>query len=272
MALAKKSSTKESNFNKDDRQQLREINQTMKKLVDEIRELKAEIEVNKAELKEVKTENTKFKQAPNLNIFSTDALDQYGRRNNIRIHGVPEAPAEKDDGEEIVNEIAMELGIELQDWDIQRAHRLGSKRSNSACKPRPIIARFLNYKTRNQFLKAKSKLKSNPKFPNAFLTEDLTPLQSKLFHYVKDECDDEFVMCHTLKGNIRMKKSGRKAGKLIKEGLKDEGIGKWLYVTSPDDLFKHAIDVDFVKLNYQPLMFNNDSVDDSESACSSSEG
>ena len=69
-----------------------------------------------------------------------------------------------------------------------------------------------------------------------------------------------------------MKKSAWKAGKLVKEGLKDEGISKWLYVTSPNYLFKHGIDVDFVKRNYQPLLFNNDSVEDSESVCYSSEG
>ena len=48
-------------------------------------------------------------------------------------------------------EIDKKLKIELEDTDIQGAHRLG-KRKNSATKARPIIARFVSYKIRNKFL------------------------------------------------------------------------------------------------------------------------
>ena len=54
-----------------------------------------------------------------------------------------------------------------------------------------------------------------------------------------------------------MKKSARKAGRRIKDGQKDEGIGNWLCVF-PDDLFRHGVDFDFKKLGYQPLLFNYD--------------
>jgi len=53
-----------------------------------------------------------------------------------------------------------------------------------------------------------------------------------------------------------MKKSAVKSGVSMKPGQKDEGIGKWLYVTYPDDLFKHGIDIDFEKLKYKPLSYN----------------
>ena len=215
-----------NNFTEEDREQLKEINSTMKTLLDKIKEMKYELDYAKEELKEVKIENARLKQALNINIFKTNALDQYERRTNIRIHGIPEANSGKDDGEEKVKAIAKELRIELQDWDIQRAHRLGKKRPSA--KPRPIIARFLNYKTRSQLLSAKSNFKNNAKFPGVFITEDLTALRSKLLHYVKEECENNFVMCHTLNGNIRMKKSARKAGRRIKDGQKDESIGNWL--------------------------------------------
>ena len=150
MMPAKKSNATNSSFNDDDRQQLKEIHQTTKNLVNEMRDLKSELAQNKEELKEIKMENAKLKQTLNVNILSTNAIDQYGRRTNIRIYGVPENTTEKDDGEEIVKEITMELSIKLPDWGVQRAHRLGSKRPNSARKPRPTIARFVNYKTRNK--------------------------------------------------------------------------------------------------------------------------
>ena len=77
-------------------------------------------------------------------MYKLDELEQYGRRENLRIYNVPEEQDENDDGEKIVLKIAKELKIELHKSDIQRAHRLG-KPGN---KPRPIIARFISYKKR----------------------------------------------------------------------------------------------------------------------------
>ena len=86
-------------------------------------------------------------------------------------------------------------------------------------------------------------------------TEDVTPLRSKLLNYVKNHCDGEFVLCHTYNGRIRMKKSARKHGNLLTDE-KDEGVGEWLMVSSPDDLFKLDIDVNFRLLDYKPLLIN----------------
>ena len=54
-----------------------------------------------------------------------------------------------------------------------------------------------------------------------------------------------------------MKKSAKQEGK-IGSNEKDEGIREWITISTPDDLFKHNIDVDFQKLNYLPLLFNDD--------------
>jgi len=121
-------------------------------------------------------------------------LQQYCRRENIRIHGIPESKGKKDDGEEVVVELAEKLGVFIESYDIQRAHRLGRKRSLRA-KPRPIIARFVKYKHRNDILFSKSKLRdcNDEKYKNAFITEDLTSLRSKLLNYVKNDCEGKFV-------------------------------------------------------------------------------
>ena len=132
--------------------------------------------------------------------------------------------------------------------DIQRAHRLGEKTKNIERKPRPVIARFVSFKKRNEILFSKSKLKNSAEFQNVFISEDLTPLRFKLLQYVKKENNNNFVLCHTINGNIRMKKSAKKAG-LIQEHEKDEETGPWLNVSCSDDLFKYNVDIDFVKLN-----------------------
>ena len=110
-------------------------------------------------------------------------------------------------------------------------------------------------KKETNFLHSKSKLKENGEFNNAYITEDLTTLRSKLFNYIKNECDGEFVLVHTYNGSICAKRSALNHGKL-NDGKKDEGIGNWLTINSTDDLFKINIDLDFEKLGYKPLMIN----------------
>ena len=205
----------------------------------------------KKEIAEVKAENARLKQAINLNIYSHVDIEQYNRRENIRIYGVPESSGKEDDGEQILFEIADELGIELDNWDIQRCHCLGKQPRNDSyansnygkTKSRPVIVRFVSCKKRTEFLYCKAELKKSTKFPNTCITEDLTQLRYKLLNYVKTKCNDRFVMCHSYNGKIRMKET-------------DEEERKCIIVTSPDDLFNLNIKIDFAALNFQPLFIN----------------
>ena len=67
------------------------------------------------------------------------------------------------------------------------------------------------------------------------------------------------MLCHTYNGRIRMKKSARKQGIKLQDGDIDEGVGNWLTVSSPDDLFRLNIDVDFKLLDHKPLLINDES-------------
>ena len=62
-----------------------------------------------------------------------------------------------------------------------------------------------------------------------------------------------------------MKRSAKKQG-LIEEGKKDQDTGVWLTVSSPDDLFNYDVDINFKILNYKPLLFNCDSLNEDCSA------
>ena len=105
----------------------------MKHLKEEIKILKFELSHAKKEIVQVKKENERLKQAINLSIFANDDLDQDNHRENIRIYGVPKISGKKDDGEDVLFQIAEELNTELDEWDIQRCHRL-SKNSFSSDK------------------------------------------------------------------------------------------------------------------------------------------
>ena len=156
-----------------------------------------EVSANKDEIEQLKIENLKLKQAANLNIFHTDNLEQYSRRENIRIYGIPESNSHnnRDDGETSLLKIATALQIDLESKDIQRVHRLGKRKYSTSAKPRPIIARFISYKKRNQFLYSKSKLKENGEFNNAYITKDMTTLRSKLFNYSISKMNVTVSLC-----------------------------------------------------------------------------
>ena len=143
-------------FSLEDREKLTAILESMKSIETQVQRLNKKLDTNTKEIGKLKNENIKLKQALSLAVYNVDALEQYGRRENIRIHGVAEKlNSNKDDGEEVVANIAAELGIDINECDIQRAHRLGKKKNSPGGKPRQIIARFISYKKRNELLHAK---------------------------------------------------------------------------------------------------------------------
>ena len=101
----------------------------------------------------------KMVQKTNLLVLQLDRQEQYIRRKNILIYGVEENKEDNDDGKKVLFKIADELEIDLEDNEVQRVHRLGQKRRNNV-NPRPIIARFVSYKQRNEFLTNKRELKN----------------------------------------------------------------------------------------------------------------
>ena len=102
--------------------------------------MRKDLDNNKTEINKRKVENSRLKQIVNINLYKIDDLEQYGRRENMRIHGIPESTDSiDDDGEKVILKMAKDLNIELKDSDIQRAHRLGTKRIHPNSLPRPII-------------------------------------------------------------------------------------------------------------------------------------
>ena len=74
-----------------------------------------------------------------------DNLEQYSRKFNLEIYGIPEQGRE--DTEEIVLNLAKRLNVNLEPEDIDIAHRM--KKGNT--RPRPIIVRFTNYYSRKDY-------------------------------------------------------------------------------------------------------------------------
>ena len=113
-------------FSLEDREKLIAILESMKSLETQVQRLNKKLDTNTKEIGKLKDENIKLKQALLLAVYDVDALEQYGRQENIRIHGVAEKlNSNEDDGEVVVANIAAELGI--TDWVKRKIHQVVSR-------------------------------------------------------------------------------------------------------------------------------------------------
>lgn len=117
---------------------------------------------------EVKSSITK------VNEELTDVVDDMNnrmRRNNLIVRGLPETEKEGyEESEKIVKEF-FSTHLKVQAGDIERAHRVGKRRPDF---DRPIIIKFLNFKSKTDILRNAPKLK-NLEYPKVWIDEDFSP-------------------------------------------------------------------------------------------------
>ncbi|XP_054266933.1 protein unc-13 homolog C-like [Macrosteles quadrilineatus] len=121
----------------------------------------------------------KIEEVNNRLVERTDDLEQYLRRDNIRIFGVKETKDEITD--EIVVKLCREkLGVELSKDAISRSHRVGKLQTpgdDGRERHRPIIVRFSTYRARRTVFDVKKRLKGT----GVTIKEDLTHLRQQLY-------------------------------------------------------------------------------------------
>lgn len=125
------------------------------------------------------------KQVQDLSV-RCDELEQYGRRNAIRITGIDENPQE--DTDDIVVSLANDtMGIPLQLDEISRSHRVGPK---IAGKVRPLLVKFTSYRSKKRLMTNKRKLKGNAPANissegRIYLNDDLTKIRANLLYQAR---------------------------------------------------------------------------------------
>ena len=155
--------------------------QTMEKVVCEnCEKMKQQIERNESEILDLQStldnknrELQSLKKCVDLETSKREVterqlndLEQYTRRNSIRIFGVKEQANE--DTDQIAVDIAnKKLGFQLTKRDIDRSHRVQQKDPK---KPKPIIVKLCSYKDKSSFMRNKKKLKGT----GTSIQEDLT--------------------------------------------------------------------------------------------------
>lgn len=118
--------------------------------------------MNKFNELEIKVKNNVEKICENGG--KIERLEQYTRRNNLRIFGIKESNNENTDA--LVLKIISDLNVPVQLSDIERSHRIGKVSD----KPRAIIVKFSSYRKRSEVFSAKKGLKGT----GIVLKEDLT--------------------------------------------------------------------------------------------------
>ncbi|ELT88644.1 hypothetical protein CAPTEDRAFT_199468, partial [Capitella teleta] len=99
---------------------------------------------------------------------SNDSLEQYQRRNSLRIAGFPE-----DENEDILTRTlelmntTMSVEPAITAHDVDRIHRVGKKDGG---KPRSVIIKFATYRARHRVMQHRRNLRNTTHFIN----EDLT--------------------------------------------------------------------------------------------------
>ena len=120
-------------------------------------DLQSKYEVSKAVSDRLFAEKLKLDNKIHDLEDSINDLEQYSRRNCLLIHGVKEKARENTD-ELALDVFNNSLEINTTVNDICRSHRIGKKRPD---KTRPIIVKFLSYRSRQQVFANKRKLKGS---------------------------------------------------------------------------------------------------------------
>lgn len=112
---------------------------------------------------------------------ANDGLEQYQRRANVRVFGVPEMEGEDTD-ESVIELVKSKMNIAITKRDIDRSHRVGAKKTqrdeggssagetSNNQRPRAIIVKFMSYRVRAQILQGRSRLAKS----GITIKEDLT--------------------------------------------------------------------------------------------------
>ena len=140
------------------------------------------LHVKDAIIKNLQTENERLREkVSNLETkvipleINQNKLEQYGRRNNIEVSGIPDSVEDNCLEEKI---ISVFTSIDVKSNDIEACHRFGKSRNSS----KKIIVRFINRKFAKQALYNWKKLKSIDKSTldltnDVFINENLTPCE-----------------------------------------------------------------------------------------------
>lgn len=183
-------------------------------------EMRAEFAAIKKDNEELRAVSTSMSKEVEELRDRVRTLEQYTRRNNLEISGVPVTPGEK--VMEIVKDVGNALGLPTTEVDIAAAHRVPTFKMYSIPS---IVVQFQHRATRDSWISS-FKLKKtvtaraiNPTYPDTILyvNEHLSPDNKVFLGRLKRKCRDigfKFAWCKDGKFFAR-KSEGEKVQKIM---------------------------------------------------------
>lgn len=216
------------NLNKEVKSLRDEIHKVRDSHARDVSALNSKLNAKCNEIDELKSEMSKLSiRVAN----STDELEQYGRRNAVRIGNVTHDEIQDGGTDDYVIKLANDtLGVKLTSNDISRSH-MSSAIRDGRCQ---ILCKFVGYNIRKRIMKSKTKLKGS----RLYITEDLTRRRSKtLNHLLAHKRANNIAQVWSSDGRIMYKvEQGDKAS----AANYIEDLPDWLRVNPPPAVFKPA--------------------------------
>ncbi|KAK2162738.1 hypothetical protein NP493_1504g00001 [Ridgeia piscesae] len=110
-----------------------------------------------------------------------DNQEQYSRRCNLRIHGIPETGDGEDTTLKVLDLVNAKMAVTppVAKEDIVVSHRLGKQR-DTGDRPRAVIVVFSKITVRNDVIRARRRLRNTRDQHQVFVNEDLTQRRAAL--------------------------------------------------------------------------------------------
>ena len=149
-------------------------------------ELVGSVEIIKQHVKHLQTENARLNELHKAIRLDLDDLEQYGRRPNLRLYGIPVEAKETDVMVEakvrsILDDLVVNSTIEKLEFD--RAHRIGKPIvDNHGVKKQAVIERFPTFRDRTLVYRARKTVNVRKKVG---VSLDLTQRRLKLLKEAK---------------------------------------------------------------------------------------
>ena len=142
-----------------------------------------------------------------------NSLEQYGRRNNIEITGIPDNVPDQNLEEKVVD-ILNEISVDVSPKDIEACHRVGVSKNNS----KKTIVRFINRKHAKKALISRKNLrKSSSSNCNVFINENLTIKNNEIaFLSRKLKRSDHLTKIYIRDGTLHISSPKIHRGKILK--------------------------------------------------------
>ena len=132
--------------------------------------------------------------------YQHDELQQYSRRNSIRVSGLVETPNE-DPAELSIDLFNNRMHLAIIPEEIDRAHRVGKMVEG---KDRPLLVKFTSYRARRSVIGARRTLRDTGEDrPKVFINEDLTQKRATLLFKARTKKREKMIQdCWSYDGRI----------------------------------------------------------------------